>query len=383
MKSDLKKRFEVGGILLQIEGDGHLFELIHEEFKFCEVRSINKTIDLNVKILSPNHEINFTPKYYSLAGSISFDDKNLMKKENNYSYLVKNLFDFNSSTELIISYKNKSGLLSLLKNIIKMFARPRGFNTSNTQIKESVLSYSIFWYIFHVVLLKKGSSFIHSSVVDVNGKGIVFVGTGGCGKTSTTFKFLEESNTKYLSEDFGIIDRDGFAYFNPKKMSIYHTDVKFGQRDLVAYVKYQMPKFDKLLWSITKMLGVNPVRKISPVTILGESKVKAQTEIKTIYFLARSNSEKVLIKDISTEDLVERALNASFRELKSLYEVLTNAHAVANQDNLFLRFSEIENKTREVYKCAFNNVEKKLLVVPLKSAPEKVLHEIEINSLVD
>ena len=70
-----------------------------------------------------------------------------------------------------------------------------------------VLSYSLFWYIFNISLLKKNKSFIHAGIYsNSSDEATIITGTGGCGKTSTLFKLLEDNKSKYISEDFGIIE---------------------------------------------------------------------------------------------------------------------------------------------------------------------------------
>ncbi|MTI80461.1 MAG: hypothetical protein FH758_06180 [Firmicutes bacterium] len=377
MKSKLlNKKYLVGPILIELEGSGELFKLIDKEFKVCEKSNQKELADLKIKILNPEQKISFDPKYYSLSGNIAFDNNSFLKVEKGYSYLVKNLFDFSSNTEVTISYSEKQNMVSLLKNIL--LSLPTGFSNKGIQIKNSIMSYTLFWYLFHIVLLKKNSTFIHSSITDKNSKGIVIAGTGGCGKTSTTFKLLENDTFKYLSEDFGIITIEGKAHYNPKFTSIYSSDVRYGQKHLVKYVDEKMSKSDKVLWNSYKTLGGNPIRKIAPVDLLGEEKLKDETLIEQVYFFARSNNDEIHIEEITNDELADRAVNASFRELNFLFELLANVHAVGYMDTQFPNLSEIKEKTKAIYKEAFKNAQKKLVYVPLKSTPDKIINKLDL-----
>ena len=371
-----KQNFKIGPAVIELSGDCGLYDEIAKELMPSKTKGSDSAADLQIKIFNSKKLIDFEGKYYSLSGGISFNDTDIMKKEKLYTYVIKNIFDSSKTSELLIYYDTNKSMLSTAKNSINAFRSNNGCNTQESILRLNIMNYSLMWYVLPLVLMKKEAAFIHSSIMQVNDKGLLMAGTGGCGKTSTSLKLLSEENVKYLSEDFGIIDKDGNAYFNPKNMSIYGSDVRYGQKELVDYVAKKMNKTDRFLWENSLRWGKNPMRKISPIDIFGEEKISAGAKLKDAYFIVRCECNKVSTKEISTEEFVERSMSASFRELKALYEVVKNAEAVSYKDNRLMNFKEIEDKIRGIYMGAFKGTNTMLIYVPLKCTPDEILSAI-------
>lgn len=367
-------------IKIEVNGRCKVANLLHDEFRFCSINKNQEEVDLKINIYDGDKSPDFNPIHYSLSGNVAFDKTDYLKKEKEYKYIVKNLFEKNKLTELNIYYNETQSFKDIIKNILKSFVGASGFVDKYINIANDIMSYNLFWYIFPMILLKKDKAFIHSSSLELNNKGVVFCGTGGCGKTSTTFKLLESRNTKYLAEDFSIVSSEGKVFFNPKKMSIYKSDVQFGAKDLTNYVKCKMKKADKLFWNLNGIIKKNSRRKVSPNTLLSIERISKSTKISKAYFFCRSNANNIHVKDISTDELVERVSNASFRELKMLYEILMNVKAVGHDDVDFPNFVEVQAAVNEIYRKAFENVDKSVIRVPLKSSPDNILSEIGLIS---
>jgi hypothetical protein len=375
------KYYQIAQVYIKLQGNCDLFGLIQDEFILCEIDKKDEEPDFIITILSPGEKIEHTPDMYSLSGSIAINQRDYLKREGGFSYLVRNLFDFSSNTELIISYEDKKSFLRYIKYLLKIFILPTGYTKQISIINMQIASYLVMWYIFHVVLLKKNCAFIHSSILQYNNEGFVFAGTGGCGKTSLSFKLLENKLAKYLSEDFGIVAADGKSYFCPKKISLYGSDVKYGQKDLVEYVNNKMKTFDRVNWNIVKLLGHNPLRKVSPAVLLHENRISMMTGINKAYYLARSSGKDICVENISNKDFVDRVLNATFRELKTIYEIVRNIKALTNNDYVYLSMYEIEEKTRRIYDTAFADAEKKIIYIPLKSSPQDIINILSLGNL--
>ncbi len=372
--------YSIGPTNISIRGNNQLSSLIKEEFEPINVSNLKKKdIDLSITILDPAEKITFSPKYYS--GNWCFNERNIMLRGNRYDYLIENLFEFNKKTNLYISYGKKEKDLFRKLDVLTTFIN-RDFNNTMERIKTSVMSYSLFWYVFHIVLLKKRAAFLHSGILDCDDKGVIFTGTGGCGKTSLTFKLLENYKFKFLSEDFGVVNSEGKAFFNPKFMAIYGTDVNYGQKDLVNFVDKKMNFVDTLQWKTYQYFGKNPRRKISPNEILSARRISKSTEIKFAYYLSRYDGDKIKLKNSKNEEFVERCSNAAFRELKQLYEMLTQIKAVSFKENDFPTLDILKEKTRKIYRDAFDNAEKKIIFVPKKASPQDIIEFIGIEDKI-
>jgi hypothetical protein len=152
--------------------------------------------------------------------------------------------------------------------------------------------------------------------------------------------------------------------------------VSFGQDDLKNYINKEMPKFDRVLWSISKMLGLNPMRRISPSKLLGDNRIAKQADLSKVYFFQRSSSDNVTYYKISIEEGVERILKASFRELKALYELSYNVEAVGSSSIKIQPLNSIMDATRNIYMKAFKKSDIYLVNIPQKSGPIEILNQI-------
>lgn len=365
--------YSLGPINIKLIGKNELFNLLAKELKPVKNKK-NLNIDLQIKILNSGEKIQFKPKYFS--GNVFFDEDNILRKNIGFSYLIKQLFNFESVTELIISPNYRKDKIYKLIDYLRSFLRQSAFINRVDQIKSIIMSYSVFWYIFHILLLKKKFAFLHASILDLNGSGIILTGTGGCGKTSTAFKLLDNSNYKYLSEDYGIISDNGKAFFNPKYMAIYGTDVRYGQKLLVEYINKKMSSIDRFQWNFMLYRKRNPLRKVSPIRILGLNRISRKVKVRDIFFLSRFNTKEIQVKPISTNDLVERCVNAAFREIQILYELMNQIHSVGYKDNNISTISELKEKTRDIYKKCFENLNKKIIYLPNDASPNEIIKVI-------
>ena len=347
-----------------LQGKGVIFELLNKEFKYNEV---SKTLDIDLQIyaLDKKDKIDFESKYYS--GLISFDNESFYKKDNLFDYYIKNLFSNNKCILYIKLVNNNT--YNIIKNLIKSILFFQ--KDSLVQLKDSIMSYSLFWFLLHFILLKKQMAFLHSSIIEKNGEGTIFAGTGGCGKTSIAFKLIESSGYNYLNEDFGIIDFNSNAYYNPKDVSIYLSDIKFGNKFLIQTEK-EMNILSKIGWNLKKIMSSNPRIIINPLLVLGNNKLSKRAKIKRIFYLRRYDETKVKIHQITTEEMVIRCLYASSRELKNIYEIFNQIHSLSYKDSYFLSPSQIWDNTKRIYENCFSNISKYIVDIPRDYTPYQI-----------
>src|SRR5690554_6176886 len=77
--------------------------------------------------------------------------------------------------------------------------------------------YDIFDYLTQLIHLKHGASYLHASSFEKSGRAVALVAWGGIGKTTSLLKLVSEDNWRFLSDDLGLIDRDGILWRTPKK----------------------------------------------------------------------------------------------------------------------------------------------------------------------
>lgn len=234
----------------------------------------------------------------------------------------------------------------------------------------SVMSYSLFWFVMHGVLLKKQSSFIHASALERNGRVMLLAGTGGCGKTSMTFRMLEDDKFSYLAEDFSILSADGDVFFNPKTLSIYASDLRGDPQLLVKYAKRHLTGAERRAWFRCRDgRGSNPMRKVPPVHVLGEDRLCHKAPLGVAFFLVRGNFDSINVQDLDSHDFVERSMNASYRELKTLSEIVAQGHAVGSKEVGLPTIEEFRAGFRGIYEKAIVECPCYLLRIPRQVDP--------------
>jgi hypothetical protein len=361
---------KISEITINIKGSCNLVKSISKDLG---ATLSNEKVDFQIQILISNKKLDeYKPEVFSAKGSMNFNTNSyLVNYLDEVKYVVSNLF--NDERTIITIDPTKLTAKKLLKIIYSM-------NKMELE-KNTILSYGLFWYIFQVELLKKNISFIHSGVFSLKGKATLIAGTGGCGKTSTLFKLLENKDSKYISEDFGIIDDNGYTYYNPKPVSIYATDMEFGQKILQNFYKTFTFK-EKVLWNLKrKILNINPMTKALPSKLLG-NRIEEKIEIENILYFVRNSNKIIEYSKIDTENIVDNILESSIRELKTAFEIFNLISSNAPSEYQIIKFEQIITKMKEVYIKAFKNKNKYIVYIPLKTKPEKLVSFLEKNNLV-
>ena len=88
------------------------------------------------------------------------------------------------------------------------------------------------------------------------------------------------------------------------------------------------------------------------------------------------------MSDITVEELSERTLDASMRELKTLEELLLLIRANAPKDYNIPSFQEVRKKTKDIYKSTFTNISRKKIYIPIKTKPAELISFLKENNLV-
>jgi len=74
-------------------------------------------------------------------------------------------------------------------------------------------------YILDLKLLQKGFLKMHGATIETDGKGVMVVGLGGCGKSTLSYNFVNEG-AKFLSDDMTLICGE-YAYAVPRRIKVF------------------------------------------------------------------------------------------------------------------------------------------------------------------
>lgn len=369
--------YKVANILFSIEGCGSYYDALTNYFSEKATAESGKQ-DLIIKVYPIDAEVdNFLPDYYSLSGSIAFNHSSFFIRKKNYSYIVSNLFDNNKPTDVIL-IPHHADIFERMKSMIRVITFSK--YTKYDSFTEKVAAYDCLWYIFAITLMKKNCVFVHSGMMSKDNLGVILTGTGGCGKTSTMMELITSSEFKYMAEDFGILDVSGIMYDMQKKAAIYQSDVKWGNKYLLSVVR-KLKYGDRLFWNFKNLLKMNPCHLFKPSEIF-EDNIEHASKVKDVFFLQRTLPTASIICNIANHDhIAERIKTASFRELKELYEILSNIRAVGGEKYYadYPSITELERKYVRIITQALEHTKCYELVVPLKVKPSLTVKEVLKN----
>lgn len=125
-----------------------------------------------------------------------------------------------------------------------------------------------------LALLRRSATFVHAgAVVAPGGGGVLLMGTGGVGKTTTVLDLALRRGWRYLGDDLVVLGADGLARY-PKNLQVYsyNTALVPGlERRLLAGRSWP----DRLAWRLRgRLLGPASVRRrVTASTLLGADAV--------------------------------------------------------------------------------------------------------------
>jgi hypothetical protein len=360
---------DIAGVTIKIMGNNAVSKAIINDLG---ARLVPNKTNCHISIeISDNNIKEYQAKVFSAKGSMNFNEYGyFVDYMHEVNYLIEHLFD---SKDVNIKINvNKKGL----KKRIKQF-----LGDKKVIEKNAILSYSLFWYVLHFELSKHSKSFIHAGVFESKNGATIIAGTGGCGKTSTLFKILENNEVKYMSEDFGIIDSNGFCYYNPKPVSIYASDMEFGQSILQNFYK-SFSISEKFIWRFKRIiLGINPMIKAKPDKLMN-GRIVEKSKIKNVLYFVRNNDLNLRVEKIKKASLVERVVDSSMRELKTFNELLLLIRANAPHEYNIPSFGDVRKQSKEICFEAFANTQNKIIYIPHKTSPEVLVSFLMENELI-
>ncbi|GLP98278.1 hypothetical protein GCM10007891_01320 [Methylophaga thalassica] len=361
---------EIAGITIGLTGNGKTFDEVSEHLDFIPTTTASQ-VDIMLEISSNDIFHEYLPEVNSAKGLMSFNkDEYFVGYLPSIDYLVSDIFNTKGAVPVV---KVKVTEDKLLKKIIKYLLLRRKAYKSNL-----IMSYSLFWYIFQIVLMTKSKSFIHAATLYDNkrNRAILLGGTGGCGKTSTALEMLDDSRYSYLSEDFSIINLEGQTFFNPKPVSVYCSDIEHGSKILNDF---------KCSFNFTKKLEIflkrsifrkNPIFKVSPQNLFGE-RLSISGQCSYAFYVIRSNVKSPKLKDCTLDEIVDRFVESSIRELKTYTELSNLILANDLLNTGVISYSVLKENMEEIYRQFLKKTEYKILLLPHKVSPKETINFLE------
>lgn len=350
-----------GPLAIRVKGSGELYNRLCDELVPASTSSHKEDAapDLSIVISDSRKMFSHYKESYSSAKEHMTFNEDTFFYDQPVPYLCKNLFNDQPCELIILDRKNKP-----IKTKIR--------NLAGTKINSKIeLSYSLFWLVIQVLLVYKGYSFIHAGVFSKNNKALAFMGTGGSGKTSNMFNYLSKPEYKYLAEDFGIINTEGMVELSSKTLSIYDSDVK-SDTSLLKDLNKHLQLKEKLKWSLIKRANRNPMVKLPVRAFFDKEKIAGPAYLSKAFYIIRCDDEKPSISSLEIDELAERMVNVTFREMKKLTELLNLINANSPNEYNYPTVELLRAKTRSIYLKAFEKSDLYLLKLPFKCGSKEV-----------
>jgi len=356
-----------------------LCDLIQEEL--CDKTTEDVEPDIELNLDSDSFFNSYQPTHYSGKDTMNFNKSEYYVGYLEYlDYIVKHPFT-SEKLSLYIQLKHQSISFRTKKKILSL--KKVEFSNLNRLIKSFILSYAVFWNVYQLSLLKKNFSFIHGSSFQKNENGFLLTGTGGSGKTSIGMELLKQKGIKYLSEDFAIIGSDGNSYYNPKSISLYRTDLNEGDSIAVQAIENLSPELKRKWKLLTSISSQNQLVKIPPSILFDNEKIGSSCKLNKLFYLTRENCSTISFNELSSDEFVERSIQASLVEMKFLNEVLKRITANSPLTYPYKSDFQISDKMTNIYKKAISNSNCYIVHIPKNESAKNVVNYLIDKNLID
>ena len=219
----------------------------------------------------------------------------------------------------------------------------------------------------------KEYNFMHGTGLEIDGKGILILGSSGSGKTTLAVKLLEYSKHKYFfSNDRMFINQEGYMNYFPLQMTFAMGTVKNNNK-LDSYFKetriLEQKKRIKYEEVDNKMDCNVPLTDIAK--IFNNTDMKARTKIDTIIFPQIDlKSTETIVEDMTKEEIRNMLLETDFTpdDIESLRNPWLRQRNISREKLTEIR----ENIIRSI----IENIKIKRVIYGISTKAEDILNNL-------
>ncbi len=158
---------------------------------------------------------------------------------------------------------------------------------------EAVLAPSLMHYFSREIALIHGSS-----LVDNHGRGVLFGGSGGVGKTTLELELIHNKEFKFLADDISILDSNGMLHPNYNHPKIYAYNV-LGRPDLQRKLFSGKSMLDKAWWSVQALRKPpHAFRRRAHIGKFYGSMISQSSSLARIFLLFRITGKSLRVRPI-------------------------------------------------------------------------------------
>ncbi len=359
-KNKNRMKFIVADVPIELSGEGEVYTNILKELSGYPETQKNPEVSFFV-----NNKGSFeVPRNVTVVSDIFFNARYFALKNTPLNFEIKGKIFEKCPLEV---------------NVYPAIPRKRTFRTRERfrdwnffTIEETLAKnfvYNIFDFVMELKFLINGSSFIHASSLEKDGKAILFVAAGGIGKTGIMLQMLKQEGWRYLSDDLSIVGSDGRVYFNPKYIQIYPYNIK-NDAELYDLLMKGRGVFDKLNWFYRKYrYGEDSVRRrVDPKKFFGTEKISKDARINKVVNFVRTKVTTFEINEINSDLISQMASEILAFEINPFfkYSCLCNG---GGPDSPLPKIEETKERSIKRFLEIFKNTPCYQLKIPLEASP--------------
>lgn len=359
----------LGGLSFCIKGAGPVFDYLSEELGALPVSASSEKTAITFEL---THALPAPPPNSVSARDYTGWGKGFQVTTGALSYRLEVI---DGAYFIAVQIPQKTSGLGKLKAYVRRFFN---FNyLSNDEIIAKNFMYSLFNLITGQLLVMRGiGTYLHASSFERDGNGIALVASGGAGKTTSLLKLISPTGFRYLSDDIGLLDSDGFLIRTPLRMQVYAYNLK-GDDQLQKRFFSSRGVLDRLSWHIRLWRkGDKSVRRrISAEKLFGVSSISVRAKLKTAIFLERVMSDHFSLTPITQEDFIWRINHIMPGEIGGL-DTFSDSLELVGCGSLFLNRSQYSSLASEILSKSLHGITPLLLKVPYNCDPTELAKQI-------
>lgn len=352
--------YQIGKLVFALSGEDQVLPHLREELKSIEIYE-KRAPALVFKFGKVSKEL---PNGIYVSPVIC-TEKEILYAGSGFLYRVQ-------EDNGVLTVHLQSNTIGRRKKMFPTLAKVRDWNflLPEEQLAKNFM-YDIFDYLTQIQNLDLGQSYMHASSFTRDNRTVAVVAWGGIGKTTSMLKLVTEDNWKFLSDDLGIIDENGYIYRSPKKMQIYAYNVE-GQPALRKMLLKGRALIDMLNWYYRKArFGIKKVRRRVSADELFNENVGVSAKLTDVFFIERAAVNDFETHPITVNELAAKAASTVMSEIDPYHKIVAAIYSVQTK-SIIPPYEQVFNKTKQVLEKSFSYTSPMLIKIPLSASPDQL-----------
>ena len=277
--------FNIHGVGLRIEGDPALEGFFKEEYRYFLAESLDK-VDLLIKAVD----------------KVSGSECELVSMREGRKYMVIP-FSRLSEDPVVVLYER-----GLMPAFVIYMTEP----------------------LVTILAARLGLALIHACCIVDKDRCIVFPSWGGVGKTSIVLHFMSQG-FGYMADDWVFVGLDGCAYAYPRRIRIYSYNLKAFPwlkkklKNKLKFIRMEVMDFfsRKAPWRFARIVfkKFTPYYSVHADQLFPGCLIPRKKPISCVFLMRRGFVEKVSVREVSLDYVVDRVAAAFAFERNYFYQV--------------------------------------------------------------